>query len=494
MPSTNFTIDNINPMIQYGPQSAWSEGDDAEDSLGSQYFKGTFTTTTTFQSFATFTFNGTQVFICGAKRSNHGPYQIHLDGLASSFDGFSAEAILQQPLYTSPVLEQGQHTVTLINYSDDPNRPFLDLDFITWTTTLEDGESGVIRIQDTDSAFVYAPADAWSTNLGTLTGFDGGSGHVSSDPSASVSFKFQGDSISVFGVVGPFVAPYTVQIDGVPAPTMAGTSGASSGSFNATKQSYIQQVALYRGSGLGAGSHTITLMAHQSAAGQMLAIDYAELPSVAAGTQNGGDETPAALVTTTSTGATQPGTTSKCVLSTSTYFTFSHQNGFQISDMAILIGVLVSVVVLLSGACLIFWWSRLNRDSGKSGLALSDEEKRVDVEIAAPPMLEPQLARRPQIQNQSRPDTPLPQDNLSPDVFVVPPPHSVPSGPNALSSPPRRSEKERLRLVTDGRVYPLSPQSESLGLGGLGAAPEMNTVSTEYEPPPEYSSNLGSTM
>jgi hypothetical protein len=70
------------------------------------------------------------VFICGAKRSNHGPYQIHLDGLASSFDGFSAEAILQQPLYTSPVLEQGQHTVTLINYSDDPNRPFLDLDFV----------------------------------------------------------------------------------------------------------------------------------------------------------------------------------------------------------------------------------------------------------------------------------------------------------------------------------------------------------------------------
>ncbi|KAJ7926474.1 hypothetical protein B0H13DRAFT_1460963, partial [Mycena leptocephala] len=294
MPSTNFTIDNINPMIQYGPQSAWSEGDDAEDSLGSQYFKGTFTTTTTFQSFATFTFNGTQVFICGAKRSNHGPYQIHLDGLASSFDGFSAEAILQQPLYTSPVLEQGQHTVTLINYSDDPNRPFLDLDFITWTTTLEDGESGVIRIQDTESAFVYAPADAWSTNLGTLTGFDGGSGHVSSDPSASVSFKFQvrshllihpfhslhppqGDSISVFGVVGPFVAPYTVQIDGVLAPAIAGTSGTSSGSFNATKQSYIQQVALYRGSGLGAGSHTITLMAHQPAAGQMLAIDYAEL-------------------------------------------------------------------------------------------------------------------------------------------------------------------------------------------------------------------------
>jgi hypothetical protein len=182
MTSTNFTIDNINPLIQYAPATGpgiWTEGNDATDPLGADYSNGgTFTLCTTQGSSATFVFNGTQVFVNGAKRSNHGPYSVTLDGTQTLFNGFSENAIFG-PLFVSPVLAQGQHTVTLTNQLDNTSFPFLDLDFITWTSTIPDnGESKTI--EDTDSSFAYNPPSSWGTDLSTLqlTGFSSNNGHT----------------------------------------------------------------------------------------------------------------------------------------------------------------------------------------------------------------------------------------------------------------------------------------------------------------------------
>ncbi|KAJ7157847.1 hypothetical protein C8R43DRAFT_1105698 [Mycena crocata] len=283
MASTNFTIDNVNPLIQYSPPGAWTEGSAAADSLASSYSNnGTFTLCTAQGSSATFTFNGTQVFIFGAKRFNHGPYSVTLDGTPTLFDGFSQDPIFG-PLFVSDVLKQALHTVTLTNEVTNPNNPFLDLDFITWTTaTTDNGQTKTV--EDTADGFTYQPSTSWSTDLSTLllSGFSGNNGHVTSTAGASVTISFSGDIITVFGPVGPKIASYTVKTDG--------STGIT---FNGTKQAYNPQVALYAASGLGAGQHTVEIISQPAVAGQLLAIDYVQVsPSSAAVTTSGDSSSP----------------------------------------------------------------------------------------------------------------------------------------------------------------------------------------------------------
>ncbi|KAJ7619467.1 hypothetical protein FB45DRAFT_754920 [Roridomyces roridus] len=267
MTSTNFTIDNINPLIIYNPAALWTEGSKTLDPLASSYSNGgTFTLCTTKDSSASFTFNGTQVFVHGAKRSNHGPYSVTLDGTTTLFDGFSQDAIFGT-LFVSPILNFGTHTVKVTNQLNDTNLPFLDIDFITWTTIVSASGQTTAK-EDTDPAFTYQPATQWGTDLSSavLTGFSSNNGHVTQATGASASLAFTGSSIAVFGSVGPTLSPYTVTLDGIPA-----------GSFNATKQDYTAQVALYSASNLGDGNHTIELKATPASPGQFFAIDFANV-------------------------------------------------------------------------------------------------------------------------------------------------------------------------------------------------------------------------
>ncbi|KAJ7260917.1 hypothetical protein B0H12DRAFT_1274722 [Mycena haematopus] len=267
MTSTNFTIDNINPLIQYAPAGAWIEGSDTEDPLGHDYSNnGTFTLCTTKGSSATFIFNGTQVFVNGAKRSNHGPYSVTLDGTQTLLNGFSEDAVFG-PLFVSNVLLQDQHTVTITNQLNNASFPYLDIDFITYTTTIPDnGETKAL--EDTDPAFTYTPPTSWTTDLSTsqLTGFSGNNGHATTTTGASVTVSFSGTFISLFGPVGPTIARYTVELDGV-----------NAGTFDATKQAYTPQVALFQTSGLEAGQHTLELISQPAISGQILAIDYVQV-------------------------------------------------------------------------------------------------------------------------------------------------------------------------------------------------------------------------
>ncbi|KAJ6542738.1 hypothetical protein B0H19DRAFT_1267956 [Mycena capillaripes] len=267
MTSKNFTIDNVNPLIQYSPLDAWTEGSKTLDPLASSYSNnGTFTLCTTQGSSATFTFNGTRVYVFGAKRPNHGPYSITLDGVPTLLDGFSNDPVFGT-LFVSDVLPQAQHKVTLTNQVTDPNKQFLDLDFITWTTTVSDqGESKTL--EDTAPAFTYQPSTSWNTDLSTslLTGFSGNNGHFTGTAAASATISFSGNFITVFGAVGPTISAYTVELDGVAA-----------GTFNGTKAAYTAQVALYAATGLGAGQHTLQLTSKPAVGGQVFAVDFAQV-------------------------------------------------------------------------------------------------------------------------------------------------------------------------------------------------------------------------
>ncbi|KAJ7682870.1 hypothetical protein B0H17DRAFT_50240 [Mycena rosella] len=295
MTSRNFTIDNVNPMIQYAPASAWTEGNKLTDPLASSYSNGgTFTLCTTQGSSATFQFNGTQVYVFGAKRDNHGPYSITLDGASTTLDGFSAVATFST-LFVSNVLPQGIHTITVTNELNDATKAFLDIDFITWTTTSTDSGE-VVTIEDTASQFAYQPATSWNTDLTSslLTGFSGNNGQcvilvsrlfprsplcsVTQTTGASTVISFTGDFITVFGAVGPTIARYTVKVD-----------GATGATFNATKSAYTPQTALYHADGLGSGQHTIELISQPAVEGQVFAVDYAQVAPTPTTTGTSGD-------------------------------------------------------------------------------------------------------------------------------------------------------------------------------------------------------------
>ncbi|CAK5270945.1 unnamed protein product [Mycena citricolor] len=265
---SNFTIDNINPRIQYTPPGAWTEGTSANDPLAGDYFKGTFTLCTTKGSAATFSFNGTQVFVGGAMRSNHGPYSVNLDGVTQTIDGFSQNALFSN-LFVSNVLPEGLHTVSITNELTDPSAPFLDIDYITWTSSVSPSAfNQAATVEDTSNLFSFTPAAAWTSQLApSLTGFSGSSGHQTTSDGASASLSFTGNFVSVFGAVGPLMAPYGVLLDGVP-----------QGTFNATKQTYFNMVELFHADDLASGDHVVSFVAAPAAPGQIFALDFAKVP------------------------------------------------------------------------------------------------------------------------------------------------------------------------------------------------------------------------
>jgi hypothetical protein len=77
---------------------------------------------------ATFAFNGTGVQIFGARRQNHGNFQINLDGkLLPPTSGSAPDpGVFQDALFNTTTLSQGFHTVKIIN----SGTTFLDIDFV----------------------------------------------------------------------------------------------------------------------------------------------------------------------------------------------------------------------------------------------------------------------------------------------------------------------------------------------------------------------------
>jgi len=93
---------------------------------------GTFTLTTDYGASATLTFNGTTVWIYGAKRGNHGPYNVTLDGKVFTDDGFYDGQVFQQLLFSAVELDGTKpHTVSITNSFTDAEKPYLDIDSVS---------------------------------------------------------------------------------------------------------------------------------------------------------------------------------------------------------------------------------------------------------------------------------------------------------------------------------------------------------------------------
>ena len=98
---------------------------------------GTFTVTTAYDASATLTFNGTAVWVYGAKRDNHGPYVAVLDGQVYQGNGYYDSQMFKQVLFSAVELDDAKtHTVSVTNRPNDDTRPYLDIDYVSIFLTM----------------------------------------------------------------------------------------------------------------------------------------------------------------------------------------------------------------------------------------------------------------------------------------------------------------------------------------------------------------------
>ncbi|KAF7298217.1 hypothetical protein HMN09_01043600 [Mycena chlorophos] len=201
------------------------------------YSDSSFMLTQTNGGTASFTFNGTAFTIFGSKRSNHGLYQVTVDGTTfPADDGEAADpGIFQTPTFSSPLLTQGLHTVTFTNQGST----FVDIDFIEIMSSVGDAEEDLLvsTVQDTDvssAGFSFEPQSQWGTNVPQVGTYSGSSGHVSIDGGQAVS-------------------------------------------YSATKQFFHPQTLLFSAVNLGAGTHSVNISYTPAQPGQIFAIDYANV-------------------------------------------------------------------------------------------------------------------------------------------------------------------------------------------------------------------------
>jgi hypothetical protein len=210
-----------------------------------------------------FRFFGTSIGVFGAKRSNHGDYDVQIDGTSyPTFNGQSPTSEFNQSLFSSN-MDLGLHNLTIINEGST----FFDIDYVTFETNIGNDDEDLIvnTFKDTHPSFTYTPSSAWTTPALVGT-FQGGSGHATSQPSSQATFTFQGDAVALYGPVGPnSTLAYSVQVD-----------GGSPSLFSANKQFYRPQQMLFYTGNLGAGQHSLQIQLSSTSSGEF-AIDYANV-------------------------------------------------------------------------------------------------------------------------------------------------------------------------------------------------------------------------
>lgn len=265
MPSFTATIQDYSPLISY--DSNWFAGTSNDNRLD-RYSDNSMMVTEVTGASATFRFNGTNVNVYGAKRSNHGSYQVTLDGSTSPAEtGYNDTGIYQTLLFSSITLEQGSHELILTNQGAG-DHPFLDIDFITWQTSIGSVDESLVvnTVQDTDPSFTYSPPSAWSSSPEHSDFYFGSTGHSSVEPGSVLTYSFSGEGVSLYGPVGPGYAAFSAQLDG----------GLSVNS-TAIRKGFVPQVLLYHADGLGSGLHVLKLMMQPSGDDQELAVDFANV-------------------------------------------------------------------------------------------------------------------------------------------------------------------------------------------------------------------------
>ncbi|KAH6912743.1 hypothetical protein BKA70DRAFT_774016 [Coprinopsis sp. MPI-PUGE-AT-0042] len=270
MPSFLTVVEDTAPFLTYS--DGWRPGTSNDDKLLDRYSESSFTVTASQNAAFSFNFFGTSVGIYGAKRGNHGRYQVTIDGTAFPTESAAGPDSVNQTLFSTG-LDKGEHTVRLSNLE----AKFRDIDYVAWEQSVgKDDEQLIVNtIQDSHPSFIYTPADRWGTSPPFVAAYSGGDGHATNSVGATARLRFRrtcsGDAIALYGPSGSVAAPlYSVRVDNRAAQT-----------FSAAKfdnQAFRAKQLMYFGGNLGSGEHELVVtLGAVSSSQQFLSIDYAEI-------------------------------------------------------------------------------------------------------------------------------------------------------------------------------------------------------------------------
>ncbi|KAK0435156.1 hypothetical protein EV421DRAFT_1908827 [Armillaria borealis] len=256
------TIDDSSPLIIYSPAGYWAQGSMAEDPELTKFWRESYTYTWNAGASASFTFNGTGIKILGTTRSPNGSYTVNLDGQSNILDATAPDPMEYQAdvVFNVTGLQQKQHTVTVTNADAS-----VYIDCIHWWGTVGSGELQNRTSElndDTDSKFLWHPADAWSNPPSNISQFRRRNWTLYISGRGISQLQLLSDAISVFGTSGPQNGNYTVRLDDI-----------VSWPFSAKRATYETRVLLFQADNLGGGAHTLSLVNGDE--GGLLEIDYA---------------------------------------------------------------------------------------------------------------------------------------------------------------------------------------------------------------------------
>ncbi|KAH6897653.1 hypothetical protein BKA70DRAFT_1116230 [Coprinopsis sp. MPI-PUGE-AT-0042] len=268
MPNVTVFVEDYSPLLIYG--DGWSPGTAGDSSLAS-YSDSSYMTTQDRAELVSFVFTGLKVQLFGAKRPDYGQYEITANDTPYPARNASNEtAVFQTSLWSFDWLNITSRTIKMINAG---NNKAIDLDFVTWIFPLGDDDEEVITstFEDTHPSFKYDSNTTWAPTTSNVARYSGGSVQCTFQSTAGSSFEFtfEGDAISLYGPVGPTGAPYTVTVDTDRLPT----------DFTTRKPAFHSNALLFQKSGLGRGTHKLTLSVGEVGATTQaeFAIDYAEV-------------------------------------------------------------------------------------------------------------------------------------------------------------------------------------------------------------------------
>ncbi|KAK0466687.1 hypothetical protein IW261DRAFT_1598303 [Armillaria novae-zelandiae] len=227
----------------------------------------------TYGSFSV-SFEGISIAFTGntppsTRQQNFSVYIDDADGYVASYPSTPTQEYMQW--YTSPTLEEGNHTITLIDMD------WTDVDYAligVGNQTTAPGKD--ILVDDTSDNIIWT--GDWQTNTSTLIRINdfeivnhplGNSTRDSTTQGDSFSFQFTGTNISVFGiqrnsVVGVIYADFSV--DGEKMSTFSVTSARSGND--------LANTIFFSSSILPHGVHTLVMNITRVAGDQSLKLDY----------------------------------------------------------------------------------------------------------------------------------------------------------------------------------------------------------------------------
>ncbi|KAI0747382.1 hypothetical protein C8Q74DRAFT_1222975 [Fomes fomentarius] len=172
---TNITVSHTSPLLSTIPRSAWQMDFNGEpskpDYLPLQYNTQSGNASMTFSWWGNDICFASSVLTCGPNEQGQwgisnwsGSYQVTLDGETTMHEGYIAgmEEAADHVLFNATGLHTGH---SILNTSNDPTRPRLDINSITFASELYD--AGVI--DHTDPTCQWWPQDKVSWKVGNYS-------------------------------------------------------------------------------------------------------------------------------------------------------------------------------------------------------------------------------------------------------------------------------------------------------------------------------------